>query len=114
MSIYIYIRGVTVHKNHGSVRTSVLGSRFGTFSVQYGDNAKPVVCLAHLLNQKFLIIQTEKQNQFNVLLGNSNKLNKINNQQMYKIKNKIIDKNKERLLECRLQLNLQMSRGLRL
>ncbi len=32
--ICIYIRGVTVHKHHGSVRTSVLTSRFGTVSVQ--------------------------------------------------------------------------------
>ncbi len=32
--IYIYIRGGTVHRCHGSVRTSVRGSRFDTISVQ--------------------------------------------------------------------------------
>ncbi len=32
--IYIYIRSVTVHKHDGSVRTSVLTSRFGMVSVQ--------------------------------------------------------------------------------
>ncbi len=30
----IYIRGGTVHRCHGSVRTSVRGSRFDTISVQ--------------------------------------------------------------------------------
>ena len=30
----VKLRGVTVHKNLGSVRTSVLRSRFGSFSVQ--------------------------------------------------------------------------------
>ncbi len=33
--IYIYIRGGTVHRCHGSVRTSVRGSRFDTISVQH-------------------------------------------------------------------------------
>ncbi len=32
---YIYIRGGTVHRCHGSVRTSVRGSRFDTISVQH-------------------------------------------------------------------------------
>ncbi len=32
--IYIYIRGGTVHRCHGSVRTSVWGSRFDTISVK--------------------------------------------------------------------------------
>ncbi len=32
--IYVYIRGGTVHRCHGSVRTSVRGSRFDTISVQ--------------------------------------------------------------------------------
>ncbi len=30
----IYIRGVTVHKIHGSVRYDTVVSRFGTFSIQ--------------------------------------------------------------------------------
>ncbi len=33
--VYIYIRGGTVHRCHGSVRTSVRGSRFDTISVQH-------------------------------------------------------------------------------
>ncbi len=32
--IYIYIRGGTVHRYHGSVRTSLRGSRFDTISVK--------------------------------------------------------------------------------
>ncbi len=32
--ILMYIRGGTVHRCHGSVRTSVRGSRFYTISVQ--------------------------------------------------------------------------------
>ncbi len=32
--MYIYIRGGMVHRCHGSVRTSVRGSRFDTISVQ--------------------------------------------------------------------------------
>ncbi len=36
--IYIYIRGGTVHRCHGSVRTSVRGSRFDTISVQHEKN----------------------------------------------------------------------------
>ncbi len=35
MYVYIYIRGGTVHRCHGSVRTSVRGSRFDTISVQH-------------------------------------------------------------------------------
>ncbi len=31
--IYIYIRGVTVHKIHGSVRYDTVVSRFGKFSI---------------------------------------------------------------------------------
>lgn len=33
-NIYKIIRGVTVQKNRGSVRTSVLRSQFSSFSVQ--------------------------------------------------------------------------------
>ncbi len=32
--IYIYIRGVTVHKIHGSVRYDTVVSWFGTFSIR--------------------------------------------------------------------------------
>ncbi len=32
--IYIFIRGGTIHRCHGSVRTSVRGSRFNRISVQ--------------------------------------------------------------------------------
>ncbi len=32
--IYIYIRGVTVHKIHGSVRYDTVVSRFGMFSIR--------------------------------------------------------------------------------
>ncbi len=35
--IYIYIRGVTVHKYDGSVRTLILTSWFGMISVQQGE-----------------------------------------------------------------------------
>ncbi len=34
--IYIYIRGGTVQRYHGSVRTSIRGSRFDTISVHQG------------------------------------------------------------------------------
>ncbi len=34
--IYIYIRGVTVHKIHGSVRYDTVVSRFGMFSIRGG------------------------------------------------------------------------------
>ncbi len=34
----IYIRGGTVHKSHGSVCTSVRGSRFDTISLQQEKN----------------------------------------------------------------------------
>lgn len=34
MERYIHVRVTVVHTNHGSVRTSVFGSRFGTGSVQ--------------------------------------------------------------------------------
>ncbi len=37
--IYVYIRGGTVHRCHGSVRTSVQGSRFDTISVQQEKKA---------------------------------------------------------------------------
>ncbi len=33
--LLMYIRGGTVHRCHGSVRTSVRGSRFDTISVQH-------------------------------------------------------------------------------
>ncbi len=36
--IYIYIRGVTVHKLHGSVRYDTVMSRFGTFSIRGRGN----------------------------------------------------------------------------
>ncbi len=36
LSIYLSIRGGMVHRCHGSVRTSVRGSRFDTISVQQG------------------------------------------------------------------------------
>ncbi len=35
--VWEYTRGVTVHKYDGSVRTSVLTSRFGMISVQQGE-----------------------------------------------------------------------------
>ncbi len=34
--IYIYIRGVTVHKIHGSVRYDTVVSWFGTFPIRGG------------------------------------------------------------------------------
>ncbi len=34
MFLYVYIRGGTVHRCHGSVRTSVRGSRVDTISAQ--------------------------------------------------------------------------------
>ncbi len=36
--IYIYIRGVTVHKIHGSVRYDTVVSRFGMFSIRGAGN----------------------------------------------------------------------------
>ncbi len=36
--IYIYIRGVTVHKIHGSVRYDTVVSRFGMFSIRGRGN----------------------------------------------------------------------------
>ncbi len=36
--IYIYIRGVTVHKIHGSVRYDTVVSRFGMFLIGGGGN----------------------------------------------------------------------------
>ncbi len=38
--VYMYIRGGTVHRCHGSVRTSVRGSRFDTISVQHKKKKK--------------------------------------------------------------------------
>ncbi len=35
--VMVFLRGVTVYKYDGSVRTSVLTSRFGMISVQQGD-----------------------------------------------------------------------------
>ncbi len=40
MTLYINNRGGTVHRCHGSVRTSVQGSRFDTISVQQGKKKK--------------------------------------------------------------------------
>ncbi len=39
----VSFRGGTVHRWHGSVRTSVRGSRFGTFSVQQEKNNKSTI-----------------------------------------------------------------------
>ncbi len=41
---YIHIRGGTVHRCHGSVHTSVRGSRFDTISVQQGKKITNLLC----------------------------------------------------------------------
>ncbi len=54
--IYIYIRGGTVHRCHGSVRTSVRGSRFDTISVQQEKKKKSTMLgfFSFILKQKLI------------------------------------------------------------
>ncbi len=60
-SIYIYIRGGTVHRCHGSVCTSVRGSRFDTISVQ---QEKKEIYYARFLFIYFeqTVVQIKKKN----------------------------------------------------
>ncbi len=56
--IYIYIRGGTLHRCHGSVRTSVRGSRFDTISVQH-EKKRNLLCSVsfHLFEQTVVQIK---------------------------------------------------------
>ncbi len=43
--MYFVVRGVTVHKIHGSVRYDTVVSRFGTFSIR-GGRGGAIGCVA--------------------------------------------------------------------
>ncbi len=64
--IYIYIRGGTVHRCHGSVSTSVRGSRFDTISVQQEKKKSTMLgFFSFILNRqlyKLLFFSTRREN----------------------------------------------------
>ncbi len=54
--IYIYIYG-TVHRCHGSVRTSVRGSRFDTISAQQEKNNKSTMLSFFFIYSEQRVVQ---------------------------------------------------------